>query len=461
MTRGRLGSLLIQLGRAGAVVALIWLFLLLLLFLTNNHVPEEPDGLMLLAIISGILSFVGERVQNKADGEAEELNACDQQFTQLYQAGKYKEAMNTAERAVALADRQFGSDHPAVGTRINNLALLYREQARYAEAEARFNRALEIAEKGLGPDHQTVSTILSNLAVLYQALGRHAEAEAHFERALAIAENAHGPNHPDVGRDLNNLAQLYLAKSRHAEAEPLLKRALAIGEKTLGPDHPMVGTVLNNLAVLCREQARYAEAEPLCKRALAIDEKALGPDHPGLGIDLNNLANIALLHRRLPPRYASRTMPRPSRSSARSRSRGRSRLIRVLAVLAGCTEQLICALAMLAIDRRRSPNRVSASNLVCLPRSGRYAEAAAPRSRRRRSPDHADRRDLHNIAELYRAQARYAEAEPLFKRALAIARRRSTRPPTASTALNNLPCCTAPRLAMPRPSAPQARTRDR
>jgi len=46
-----------------------------------------------------------------------------------------------------LADRQFGSDHPAVGTRINNLALLYREQARYAEADVRFRRALEIADR--------------------------------------------------------------------------------------------------------------------------------------------------------------------------------------------------------------------------------------------------------------------------------------------------------------------------
>ena len=36
-------------------------------------------------------------------------------------------------------------------------------------------------------------------------------------------------------------------------------------------------------------------------------------------------------------------------------------------------------------------------------------------------PDHPDVADsINNLAELYRAQARYADAEPLYKRSLAI-----------------------------------------
>src|SRR6266480_2562845 len=46
-----------------------------------------------------------------------------------------------------------GPDNPAIGTVLNNLAVLYVRQGRYAEAEPLYGRARAIAEKALGPDH--------------------------------------------------------------------------------------------------------------------------------------------------------------------------------------------------------------------------------------------------------------------------------------------------------------------
>ena len=58
---------------------------------------------------------------------------------------------------------------------------------------------------------------------------------------------------------------------------------------------------------------------------------------------------------------------------------------------------------------------------------GRYAEAEALHKRalaireKALGPDHADvALSLNNLAALYVAQGRYAEAEPLYKRSLAI-----------------------------------------
>jgi CHAT domain-containing protein/tetratricopeptide (TPR) repeat protein len=226
--------------------------------------------------------------------QSDDLNTLNQQVVALYQAGKYAEATDIAQRALALAERRFGPDHARVAAALNNLAALYDDQGRYAEAEPLYKRALAITEKALGPDHPDVGVRLNNLAGLYLAQGRYAEAEPLYKRALAIAEKALGPDHPDVGIRLNNLAWLYKDQGRYAEAEPLTKRALAIAEKALGPDHPDVGIRLNNLAGLYEDQGRYAEAEPLYKRALAITEKALGPDHPSVGIRLNNLAGLYL-----------------------------------------------------------------------------------------------------------------------------------------------------------------------
>ena len=68
---------------------------------------------------------------------------------------------------------------------------------------------------------------------------------------------------------------------------------------------------------------------------------------------------------------------------------------------------------------------------------GRYAEAE-PLYRRslairekQLGPDHPDvATSLNNLADLYRSMGRYAEAEPLYRRSLAIREKRSSGPTT-------------------------------
>ena len=89
-------------------------------------------------------------------------------------------------------------------------------------------KALEVAEKALGPDHPDVAESLGNLAWLYDTQGKYARAEPLYKRSLAIRENTLGPDHPDVAKSLENLAKLYRATDRAKEAEVLEKRAAAI-----------------------------------------------------------------------------------------------------------------------------------------------------------------------------------------------------------------------------------------
>jgi tetratricopeptide (TPR) repeat protein len=119
---------------------------------------------------------------------------------------------------------------------------------------------------------------INNLAVLYKAQARHAEAEPLHKRSLAIREKALGSDHPNVGESLYNLASLYHVQGRFAEAEPLYMRSLLILETALGPEHPKVGQSLASLALLYNAQKRYAEAEPLFKRSLGVPSAVLLSD---------------------------------------------------------------------------------------------------------------------------------------------------------------------------------------
>ena len=66
---------------------------------------------------------------------------------ELFNAGRYADAVPIAQQVLAIRERAFGRDHPAVGQSLNILAQLYNRQGRYAEAASLYQRSLAIAER--------------------------------------------------------------------------------------------------------------------------------------------------------------------------------------------------------------------------------------------------------------------------------------------------------------------------
>ena len=175
------------------------------------------------------------------------------------------------------------------------------------------------------------------------------------------------------------------------------KRALAIREKALGPDHPDVAASLNNLATLYIDQGRYAEAEPLLKRALAIREKALGPDHPDVAQSLHNLAVLYQVQ----GRYAEAEPLYKRALAIKEKALGHDH------------PDVATSLNNLA-DAVHGPGPVRRGRAALQAGAGDQREGARARPPRRgHEPQQPGRCCTRN-------QGRYAEAEPLYKRALAI-----------------------------------------
>jgi tetratricopeptide (TPR) repeat protein len=101
--------------------------------------------------------------------DARELN---KRAIELYEAGRYSEAIPLVQRALAITEKALGPDHPDVAQSLNNLAVLYQAQGRYVEAEPLLKRSLEINEKAFGANSLDVARSLSNLAGLYEDQGR-------------------------------------------------------------------------------------------------------------------------------------------------------------------------------------------------------------------------------------------------------------------------------------------------
>ena len=94
-------------------------------------------------------------------------------------------------------------------SRLNQQAVELYQAGRYQEALPLQQRSLEIYEQALGPEHPDTCTSLNNLAGLYQAMGAFDKALPLYQRTLKIREKLLGPAHPDTAASLNKLAALY------------------------------------------------------------------------------------------------------------------------------------------------------------------------------------------------------------------------------------------------------------
>jgi tetratricopeptide (TPR) repeat protein len=148
----------------------------------------------------------------------------------LRDQGRLEEAMAYFQRALAIDEGAFGSDHPTVANRLNNLGSVLRDQGRLEEAMAYFRRALVIDERALGPDHPSSAITLNNLAAVYSQAGTGdhdanlREAIRLFDRARAIFERLGSLF--ETGQALGNLAAAY-SQLRSGDRHENTQRALS------------------------------------------------------------------------------------------------------------------------------------------------------------------------------------------------------------------------------------------
>ncbi len=117
----------------------------------SNKIAEENDsgseqnakiivtlpetGTYIIVVTSNQAGELGEYVLSWGEATAKDLalvkaEDLNQEAYQLYQQGKYSEAIPLAEQALAIRREQLGDNHPSTATSLNNLALLYEYRFR-------------------------------------------------------------------------------------------------------------------------------------------------------------------------------------------------------------------------------------------------------------------------------------------------------------------------------------------
>jgi len=171
------------------------------------------------------------RVRRHDPRRAEALDASlDEACGQIeLQHHRYADAAALYERALAVVERQVGSDGLRVAQTLNALATTRLAQGQWDQALALFQRVLTIRTKHLGPSHPETAQTHNNLGLTLKNMGRLDEAAEQLELALTLAIASLGPTHPSRRMAEMNLAEVYHLQGRHREAADLY--TLAFGSE--------------------------------------------------------------------------------------------------------------------------------------------------------------------------------------------------------------------------------------
>lgn len=108
--------------------------------------------------------------------------------SELYEQGRFQEAIPHAKNALAIAEQEIGMETAVFADLLDNLAAIYEAELNYELAQPLYRRALDIRVKVYGAKHPEVIKSLINLALTHDALGEYDAAVKMDARASEIIE---------------------------------------------------------------------------------------------------------------------------------------------------------------------------------------------------------------------------------------------------------------------------------
>ncbi|XP_076442900.1 TPR repeat-containing protein DDB_G0287407-like [Babylonia areolata] len=138
----------------------------------------------------------------------------------LMKTGDYSRAAQLCTKALKIYEEQyFGHLPPVIGVMTGNIAVCYRNLDRLEESEAMYKKAVDIAERALGRNHPNVATALNNLGTLEVNRDQFHKAVQYFKDAMDIYKTSQSCL---IGNDLFKTQEKYIYAlikvGQHAEA---------------------------------------------------------------------------------------------------------------------------------------------------------------------------------------------------------------------------------------------------
>jgi tetratricopeptide (TPR) repeat protein len=204
--------------------------------------------------------------------------------------GRYDEAARECQKSIALHEK-LDPNGSGMLQALETLAIVQGEQKQTDAALATATRALAIAEKTLGPNHPTVGNIVNTIGGDLAQQRHLDEAQKYLTRAHQIMVTLYGNESVQAAVTNQNLGFLLEDRKKYDDAIRVLRESLATLTKLLGPDHTRVGDVAEALGGAYSKAGHNAEAVESLQRAIRIHRERNGPTNPFTTYSMQNLGH--------------------------------------------------------------------------------------------------------------------------------------------------------------------------
>lgn len=335
-----------------------------------------------------------------------------------WQSDKFKQQLPQKLRdlkdVISDLEDRLGYDHPRLAEAMLRLSDFYEEESMWAHAEAQCEQAIVILERSYGKNDLRVCNAHWKLANMLFQQDRYEESQTHYQVVLEIKQNLLGTDHPETAEILKDLGEVCDIQKRYSEAERFYTQALAIKERYQEIDEPELIDLLKRLAYVCSRRGRSPDqvlVGQLLVEAGIISEDAI-PD----ALIYGKQHNVPLARALVQLKHLSEDALKPALQAQllmRSNLLPAALAYRILKL---CTKHGISIdAAMQRVSWKLQTSRsYNLSELMKISDELVEAENRLP-------PDHPDIAALClRLADLFDTYERYADAEPVYKRALAI-----------------------------------------
>jgi tetratricopeptide (TPR) repeat protein len=158
--------------------------------------------------------------------------------SELFDAGRYDDAVPLFEQALTTLRVTLGGEHPDTLTVAGNLGVAYIAAGNRRKGLKLLTSNLGSRARVLGDDHPDTLTARNALAAAHRILGDADTAISLAKQVVLQRSRTLGPTHVDTLSSRMGLALALAAAGDGISAHRMLTSTMNDAEETLGPDHP-------------------------------------------------------------------------------------------------------------------------------------------------------------------------------------------------------------------------------
>lgn len=242
-------------------------------FCTSRHLTHSFTIAMLI-----VSAFVLETTATTAAELPADWQERVKAGVHSYETGDNKWAFDRNSRLMTEGEAKFGGSDGRMARLYTNMGEVYSQQGRLDYAIQCLKHGLSVAEKAYGADSLQTVPALIDLAQVYVHQGNYGQAQPLFKRALSIVDKPDDDKLlPYVAVIETNLGAMYFADGKPAFGEQHFQRAFSVATKCLGSNHKWTTTIGAMHAASLKQQGKTKEAKAIERAAVAKANEVQSP----------------------------------------------------------------------------------------------------------------------------------------------------------------------------------------